>query len=70
MEHSEFSIGTEFFTATGRWRCTDVGSRVIVAVKLDAPDESWYVGPPFAIAESVFDEKDLTACSLTKPELI
>jgi hypothetical protein len=68
MEHSEFSIGTEFFTAAGRWRCTDVGSRVIVAIKLDAPDESWYVGPPFAIEESVFDENDQAGCSLSEDE--
>lgn len=26
----------EFFTAAGRWRCTDVGSRVIVAISLEA----------------------------------
>ena len=28
-------MGTEFFTAAGKWRCTDVGSRVIVAISLE-----------------------------------
>ena len=35
MKHSDFQIGTEFFTAAGRWRCTDVGTRVIVAISLE-----------------------------------
>lgn len=35
MKHSDFYIGIEFFTAAGKWRCTDVGSRVIVAISLD-----------------------------------
>lgn len=64
MHHNDFSIGLDFYTATGRWRCTDVGTRVIVAIRLDASDASWYVGPPYAVAESVFDEYDLEGCSL------
>ena len=35
MKHSDFHIGTEFFTGTGKWRCTDVGTRVIVAISLE-----------------------------------
>lgn len=35
MKHSDFQIGTEFFTFAGRWRCTDVGTRVIVAISLE-----------------------------------
>ena len=69
MEHREFSIGLEFFTASGRWRCTDVGTRVIVAIRLNAPDESWYNGPPYAVLESVFDEYDFEGCSLDPAEL-
>jgi hypothetical protein len=64
MRHGDFYIGLEFYTATGRWRCTDVGTRVIVAIRLDAPDSGWYNGPPYAVAESVFDESDLEGCSL------
>ncbi len=64
MEHSEFRIGGEFVTATGRWRCTDIGTRVIIAIQVGATDPSWYNGPPFAVPEVVFDEHDLKGCSL------
>ena len=64
MRHSDFVIGLDFHTAAGRWRCTDVGTRVIVAIRLNAPDNSWYHGPPYAVAEWVFDENDSEDCSL------
>jgi len=35
MKHSDFQIGKDFFTAAGRWRCTDVGTRVITAISLE-----------------------------------
>jgi len=43
MKHSEFYIGQEFFTGSGKWRCTDVGTRVIVAISLEphAVTQSW-----------------------------
>ncbi len=65
----EFYIGLEFYTATGQWRCTDVGSRVITAIKLDQSDVRNYNGPPYSIAESVFDEYDQEGCRLTEEEL-
>lgn len=68
MSHTDFAIGTRFFTATGEWKCTDIGTRVIVAIKLVAPDASWYAGPPFAVAEYVFDEYDQEGCSLDPHE--
>ncbi|MFP4070524.1 MAG: hypothetical protein ACLFTB_00600 [Desulfovibrionales bacterium] len=70
MTHSDFSIGLEFISGEKRWRCTDVGTRTIVAVCLsDHPDdESWYNGPPYAVAETVFDEYDLEGCSLPGDE--
>jgi hypothetical protein len=38
---------------------------VIVAIKLNHDDDpSWYNGPPYAVAELVFDEYDMEACSL------
>ena len=64
MFKEEFQIGLEFYTAAGKWRCTDIGTRVIVAIKLDQTDESWYNGPPYAVAEIVFDEYDFGGCSL------
>jgi hypothetical protein len=54
--YEAISIGTEFYTEAGKWRCTDKGTRVIVAIKLDQEDERNYNGPPYSIVESVFDE--------------
>ena len=34
MELSDFAIGGTFWTHVGAFRCTDVGTRVVVAVKL------------------------------------
>lgn len=82
MKHSEFSIGTEFHTGDARWRCTDVGTRTIVAIRIDqvtvthsdgkgntwsavvTDDPSWFNGPPYAVAESVFDEHSVVVCHL------
>ena len=52
----------EFTTKTGRLRCTDVGTRTIIAIKLDKDDDSWYNGPPYAIVEHCFDENDIKGC--------
>ena len=89
MTHDEFQIGVEFSCGGKRWRCTDVGSRVIVAICLEphevveaerstergenlrerryvSDDPSWLAGPPYAVAEYVFDEPSLEACSLLR----
>jgi hypothetical protein len=59
-------IGAEFEMSSSRWRCTDVGVRTLVAIKLDpATDSKWYGGPPYAEVETVIDEYDLPACTLT-----
>lgn len=64
MNHSDFRIGMEFESGDKRWRCTDVGTRTVIAVCLDdhPDDPSWYHGPPYAVAEQVFDEYDQEAC--------
>lgn len=62
MEHADFVIGMEFGMSDNRWRCTDVGTRTICAIKLDAPDPSWYRGPPYKVAEFCLDEDDIEAC--------
>jgi hypothetical protein len=63
MEHSDFVIGTEFMTAAGRWRCTDVGTRIIAAIRLNYDHEPRnYNGLPYGIVEWVFDEYDLEGC--------
>jgi hypothetical protein len=63
MKRTDFAVGGEFLTAAGRWRCTDVGKRTIVAIRLDHDDDpSWYNGPPYAVVETVFDEYDFEGC--------
>ena len=87
MERREFRVGLEFWCGGNRWRCTDVGSRVIVAISLEphevvdyvpsadgassgqfkhrvTDDPSWFIGPPYAVVEYVFDEYDMPGCSL------
>lgn len=60
LEIENLSIGLEFWTATGRWRCTDVGTRTICAIKLEGDPLDWN-GPPYPVAEHVFDENDFGA---------
>jgi len=35
MEREEFEIDQDFWCGNKRWRCTDIGSRVIVAICLE-----------------------------------
>ena len=67
MKHADFRIGMEFLTAAGRWRVTDIGTRTVIAIKLDQTDPRNYNGPPYSIPEDVFDEYDLEACTPVKP---
>jgi hypothetical protein len=84
LKHSDFQPGTKFVTGNGsRWRCTDIGRRTIVAIRLEpvelttmkdgetssrvltqakAEAEGWFLGPPYKVLESVFDEYDLEDC--------
>jgi hypothetical protein len=83
MKHSEFTLGGTFWCSHREWRCTDIGSRSIIAIRTDsvnvggnvpelrrtlsrseAEADGWFNGPPYAVAEVVFDEDDLPACSL------
>jgi len=66
MKHNEFKIGETFHCGDSQWRCTDIGTRTIAAIKLDHEDDpSWYNGPPYAVAEYVFVEYDMEGCSLS-----
>ena len=87
MTLDEFQIGLDFWCGNKRWRCTDVGTRVIVAISLEphevvssevdptdktkrierrsiTDDPIWLNGPPYGIAEHVFDEDSIIACGL------
>lgn len=81
MQLSEFRIGEDFILAGKSYRCTDIGSRVVVAVPhaittgisrngerqpdspVNALDDGWLNGPPYAVQEIVFDEYDIAECS-------
>lgn len=64
MKHSDFKIGMAFVCGHKKWRYTDLGARTVIAVCLDDhPDDlSGYSGPPYAVAEWVFDEDDQDGC--------
>jgi hypothetical protein len=71
MRLSDFQIGTSFWTVTGEWRCTDIGRRTVTAIKLNGDhDPSWFSGPPYAVAEEVFDEDSIKGCYATKEEAV
>lgn len=86
MKLDEFKIGENFWAGEHQYRCTDIGSRVVVAIcvdevasleytafdgkkrrtralsKTEAEAGGWFNGPPYAVAEHVFDEDDLEIC--------
>ena len=70
MDIEEFKIGLEFHCGEKRWRCSDIGTRIIAAICVSdyEQDPSWLNGPPYACVESVFDEYDLPSCTLEPDE--
>jgi hypothetical protein len=87
MRHADFVIGETFWCSGRQWRCTDIGTRTIIAIRIDAVEvgsnvsdlrrtldqseaeaEGWFNGPPYAVAEIVFDEDDLEGC-LREPDV-
>lgn len=55
------SIDSHFQISDREFRVTDIGTRTIIAVQItekEKADPSWLNGPPYAIAELVFDEND------------
>jgi len=68
MKKEQFQIGMVFYTVTGQWCCTDIGTRVITAIPLNQQDPRNYNGPPYSILELVFDEYDMGGCSLDPDE--
>lgn len=66
MKIKDFEIGGLFFFGYGgQWKCTDIGTRTITAVKInldEGKDSDWFSGPPYAVKEVVFNEKDISNC--------
>jgi hypothetical protein len=69
LEHADFTIGWEFWTETGCWRCTDVGTLTVCAIKLDGDPRNWN-GPPYSVAEHVFDENDFGALYASRDSIL
>lgn len=61
MKHSDFSMGQKFQCGGRGWLVTDIGTRTVIAVSL-GHTQDWYAGPPYALAEYVFDENDIAGC--------
>lgn len=71
MKHSDFVIGKEFTSSSGRrWLCTDIGTRTIIAIPISAKTvkDGWDRGPPYALNEIVFDEEDIETCEVEGSE--
>ena len=68
MEHSDFKMGLEFWMSGAKWRVTDIGTRTIIAIKLDQEDARNYNGPPYSVVEGVIDEYDLPACAINRED--
>lgn len=67
MKREDFSVGLEFWMSGRRFRCTDIGQRVIVAIMLDdRADQTWFAGPPYAVQELVIDEWEMALCTLVE----
>lgn len=66
MKFDDFKIDSTFYTGTGAWTCTDIGTRSVVAVKKsgDAVD-GW---PYEHRGEIVFTSADFSGCFTTEVE--
>jgi hypothetical protein len=68
MKLEDFRLGSEFDHGGKRWRCTDVGTRTVVAMALEPhADPTRYAGPPYVVAETVFDEFEQCGCTPVEP---
>ena len=61
MNIADCSIGTRFTCGGREWQVTDIGTRVVVAIPVI---EGWTNGPPYEVAELIFDEEDRRGCEI------
>jgi hypothetical protein len=38
VKHNDFDIGLEFWCGDRQWRCTDIGRRTIIAIRIDGAE--------------------------------
>jgi hypothetical protein len=82
VKHADFAVGRIFWRGGRQWHCTDLGTRTVIAIRIDSVDvgsnnpdlrrtlsraeaeaEGWFNGPPYAVAEHVFDEDGIQDCA-------
>ena len=49
------------------WEAPHLSSRLTLN-RAEAEAKGWFNGPPYAVAESVFDENDMQGCSREQDE--
>jgi hypothetical protein len=58
-------VGSTVTCGGADWIVTDIGTRTFSAVKVEPErDASWLSGPPYSVAETVFDECDIPAVTM------
>ena len=81
LDRSSLTIGDTFWCGGRQWCCTDIGTRTLIAIRINAVNvdgtdpasrrsltqaeaeaEGWFNGPPYVVAEVVFDEHDQEGC--------
>lgn len=75
MNRADFIIGTEFWCGGGRWRCTDIGTRTIAAIRLDQvnvastePEQRRTLTRAAAEAEGWFNGPPYAVCEMVFDE--
>lgn len=68
MKLSEFKKDEVFWCGNVPWVCTDVGSRVVIGIRLDDFRLGMCRKSPYDVAEVVFDEDDQEVCFLSQEE--
>lgn len=75
---ANIDVNSEFRCGDAVFRCTDVGRRTISAIRIDhvyvngeavmtraeAEEQGYFMGPPYAVPERVFDERAM--CSIVR----
>ena len=65
---SDFNIGSYFYFNSNKYLCTDIGSRVVIAIKIF--NNEYIEGPPYSKIEVVIDEMDIRECFINKNNYI
>ena len=66
MTPKDFYVGLEFLCGPFWYRCTDIGTRTVIAIRLVEDDPAWYAGPPYMVEEVVLDEVSLEEAYLSE----